>query len=91
MTHGNSDTFGIYWSENLPGLPTSRQASRGDSNQYSVYGANDMARIQFHSLTLSSNYSMAGFNMGGSYNNWSLELADPADFSGRADGNDHYG
>jgi hypothetical protein len=63
-THGNSDTFGINWSEFVPGLPTLTASFQRGSNQYSVYGATDNGNSDFHSLTLSSNYSIAGFNMG---------------------------
>jgi hypothetical protein len=68
-THGNSDTFGINWSEFLPGLPTLTASFQRGSNDYSVYGETANGNSDFHSLTLSSNYSIAGFNMGASYNN----------------------
>ena len=86
-THGNSDTFGINWSEFLPGLPTLTASFQRGSNQYSVYGATDNGNSDFHSLTLSSNYSIAGFNMGGSYNNGASNSLIPQVFQGEQSGN----
>ncbi len=85
-THGNSDTFGISWSEFLPGLPTLTASFQRGSNEYSVYGATDNGNSDFHSLTLSSNYSIAGFNMGASYNNGASNSLIPEVFAGEQTG-----
>jgi hypothetical protein len=85
-THGNSDTFGISWSEFVPGLPTLTANFQRGSNQYSVYGATDNGNSDFHSLTLSSNYSIAGFNMGSSYNNGVSNSLIPQVFQGEQTG-----
>ncbi|MFZ0313077.1 MAG: hypothetical protein WAL85_10265 [Candidatus Korobacteraceae bacterium] len=85
-TYGNSDTFGISWSEFLPGLPTLTASFQRGSNEYSVYGATDNGNSDFHSLTLSSNYSIAGFNMGGSYNNGASNSLIPQIFEGEQTG-----
>ncbi len=85
-TYGNSDTFGISWSEFLPGLPTLTASFQRGSNDYSVYGATDNGNSDFHSLTLSSNYSIAGFNMGGSYNNGASNSLIPQIFEGEQTG-----
>jgi hypothetical protein len=67
-THGNSDTFGINWSAFLPGLPSLTASFQRGSNQYSIYGDNSSGNSDFHSFSLSSAYSIAGFNLGASYN-----------------------
>jgi len=85
-THGNSDTFGIAWSEFVPGLPTLTASFQRGSNQYSVYGATDNGNSTFHSLNLSSNYSIAGFNLGGSYNNGASNSVIPQVFQGEQTG-----
>lgn len=85
-THGNSDTFGIAWSEFVPGLPTLTASFQRGSNQYSVYGAPDNGNSTFHSLNLSSNYSIAGFNLGDSYNNGASNSLIPAVFQGEQTG-----
>ena len=41
VTHGNSDTFGINWSENLPNAPSFSAGFQMGNSQYSVYGTND--------------------------------------------------
>jgi hypothetical protein len=67
VTHGNSDTFGINWSENLPDAPSFSAGFQMGSSQYSVYGSNDLGNNSFHSLNLHSGYTVAGFNMGAYY------------------------
>jgi len=67
VTHGNSDTFGINWSENLPDAPSFSADFQSGSSQYSVYGATDVGENSFHSLNLHSGYRWAGFNMGAYY------------------------
>jgi hypothetical protein len=85
-THGNSDTFGIAWSEFVPGLPSLTASFQRGSNQYSVYGATDNGNSDFHSLNLSSNYSIAGFNLGGSYTNGASNSLIPEVFQGEQTG-----
>jgi hypothetical protein len=67
VTHGNSDAFGINWSENLPDAPTVSAGFQTGSSKYSVYGTSDNGASAFHSLNLHSSYSILGFNMGAYY------------------------
>lgn len=67
VTHGNSDTFGINWSENLPNVPTFTAGYQMGSSSYDVYGANNQGTSRFDSLNLHSSYRLAGFNMGAFY------------------------
>jgi hypothetical protein len=67
VTHGNSSTFGINWSENLPDAPGFSAGYQSGSSQYSVYGSNDQGESKFHSLNLHSSYKLAGFNLGAYY------------------------
>ena len=78
VTHGNSDTFGINWSENLPDAPSFSAGFQSGTSQYSVYGTNDNGKNSFHSLNLHSGYRWEGFNMGAYYLNWIGTLADSA-------------
>jgi hypothetical protein len=64
VTHGNNDTFGVNWSENLPDAPSFSAGFQMGSSQYSVYGTDDQGSSAFHSLNLHSGYRVAGFNMG---------------------------
>ena len=67
VTHGDNDTFGINWSENLPDAPSFSAGFQIGSSKYSVYGTNDTGNNSFQSLNLHSAYTAAGFNMGAYY------------------------
>lgn len=69
VTHGNSGTFGVNWSENLPDKPSFSAGYQLGSSQYTVYGTNDQGTNNFHSLNLHSGYRWAGFNLSGYYTN----------------------
>lgn len=67
VTHGNSDSLGISWSENLPDAPSFSAGFVMGNSQYSIYGTSEQGDNQFHSLNLHSGYSYAGFGMGAYY------------------------
>lgn len=67
VTHGNSDTFSIGWSENIPDVPSFSAAFQMGGGSYSVYGANEEGSSSFRSLSLHSSYRLAGFGMGAYY------------------------
>jgi hypothetical protein len=69
VTHGNSDTFGITWNENLPNAPSFSAGFQKGSSNYSVYGTHDDGQNSFHSLNLHSGYRWEGFTMGAYYTN----------------------
>ncbi|MDR3739277.1 MAG: hypothetical protein P4L40_09685 [Terracidiphilus sp.] len=63
VTHGNSQTFGVNWAENLTGKPSFSAGYQMGSSQYTVYGTNNDGKNNFRSLNLRSNYTLDGFNM----------------------------
>lgn len=67
VTHGNSDTFGVNWSENLEGVPTFSAGYQMGKSKYSVYGSNDEGNNAFRSVNLHSGYVWEGFNLGAFY------------------------
>ena len=67
VTHGNSDTFGINWNENLDGKPSFSAGYQTGKSKYNVYGSNDNGNNAFHSLNLHSGYRWQGFNLGSFY------------------------
>jgi hypothetical protein len=69
VTHGNSNTFGVNWSENVPEMPSFSAGFQLGNSNYSVYGTNDSGQNSFHSLNLHSSYKWAGFNTGAYYTN----------------------
>ncbi len=64
-THGNSDTFGISWSEILPDWPSLSASFQAAKNQYSIYGSNDNGSSDSRSFSLRSAYMLKGFNLAG--------------------------
>ncbi len=64
-TKGNSDTFGISWSEILPNLPSLSANFQMSDNKYSIYGSNDNGSTTSRSFGLRSAYMLAGFNLAG--------------------------
>jgi len=89
VTHGNSDTFGINWNENLPGVPSFSAAFQMGNSQYSVYGASDGGKNAFHSLNLHSGYSIEGFNMGAYYSDGGGHSLIPQVVAGQSDTETH--
>ena len=69
VTHGNSDTFGVNWGENLPNVPSLAAGFQMGTSNYSVYGTNDQGSNAFHSVNLHSGYKLAGLNMAAYYSN----------------------
>lgn len=95
VTHGNNDTFGITWSENLPDAPSFSAGFQTGRSQYNVYGANDEGNNSFHSLNLHSGYKWEGFNMGAYYIKGNNSALVPQVITGEAltihSANDSYG
>jgi hypothetical protein len=67
VTHGNSDTFGINWSELLPDKPTFSAGFDMGNSEYTVYGTKDTGSNHFRSVNLHSSYHLAGYSLGAFY------------------------
>ena len=80
-TKGNSDAFGIGWSENVPNLPTLAASYQQGSNDYTIYGENSSSTNSFHSLNLTSSYQWSGFNLNGGFNHSQAHSEFPSIFS----------
>lgn len=79
-TTGNSQNFGINWSALFPDYPTLSVGYQTGTSNYSLYGTNDEGSSNFHSLFLNSNYSIAGFGLGASFNKGSSNALIPGIF-----------
>jgi hypothetical protein len=79
-TRGNSDTFGVTWSENLPDEPSLSATFQTGGNQYSVVGTDNNGNSAFHSFTLRSGYVLDGFNLGAYFQNGSSNSMVPQIF-----------
>ncbi len=66
-TRGNSDTFGINWSEILPNTPSLSVGFQRGSSDYSIFGTDQNGNSTFHTLNLHSGYVYDGFGMGAFY------------------------
>jgi hypothetical protein len=64
-TNSNSQDFGINWSVLFPHRPTLNVNYQRGHNDYSLYGTNEDGNSKFQSLTFNSNYTLAGFGLGG--------------------------
>ena len=76
-THGNSQTFGINWSEMVPDKPSLSASFQMGSNDYSVYGTNESGNSAFHGFSVRSGYLLDGFNLAGFYSNSSSHALMP--------------
>jgi len=80
-THGNSDTFGINWSETVPGLPSLSAGFQKGGSQYSIYGTNDNGNSGFDSFTLHSGYVIDGLSLSAYYQKGASQSLIPQVFS----------
>ena len=79
VTHGNSDNFGVNWSENLPDKPSlSAGLPDGEQPVFRVRNQRSGERTRFIRFNLHSGYNVAGFNMGAYYINGGGHSRDPA-------------
>lgn len=68
-TYGNSDVFGISWSEIIPDIPSLTVSFQTGSSQYSLFGINQDGRTHFRNFTARSGYRVEGFNLSAYYSN----------------------
>ncbi len=66
-TKGNSNTFGINWSESLPDEPSLSVGYQRGSNQYSIFGSDQNGSSTFSSVNIHSGYRLHGFGLGAFY------------------------
>ena len=66
-THGNSDTFGINWSELIPDKPSLSFGYQKGTNDYSLFGTDQNGTTQFQGFNVRSGYRLEGFNLGAYY------------------------
>ncbi len=64
-TSGNSQTLGVAWSANPTNTLSFSAGYQNANNNSSVYGTNSLIESNFNSLFATSNYTVAGFRLGG--------------------------
>lgn len=82
-THGDNSTFSLGWGIQVPEYPTvSFRFSDGSIND-SVLGSNSDASLHTKTFTVSSAYTIAGFNLGGGYSHNTSHSLVPEFLSGK--------
>jgi hypothetical protein len=77
-THGSGQSFGISWSELLPGLPPLYASFGTSSNTYSALGTNEENHNSSTNFNLHSNYRLAGFDLAGSFGHQNQSYTSPS-------------
>jgi hypothetical protein len=96
VTHGNSDTFGVNWGENIPDKPSLSVGFQLGDSKYSVYGTDDNGSSKFDSLSMHSAYSIDGLGLTAYFTGGKSHALIPEVVSGENDsetesGNEAYG
>ncbi|HWT65645.1 MAG TPA: hypothetical protein VN151_05990 [Terracidiphilus sp.] len=86
VTHGNSDTFGITWAENLTDMPSLSVGYQMGSSDYTVYGSTNSGNTNFRSLNVHSGYTLAGFGLTAFFNDGNGHSVLPEVVTGTASG-----
>ena len=82
VTHGDSDSFSVNWSERLPGKPSASFGYQLGDNKYSIYGSGDQGSNKFQSLNATTSYKWQGFDASGFYTNGGSQADIPEIISG---------
>jgi hypothetical protein len=72
-TNGNSQSFGVSWSELLPDWPTLMANYAITSSSASIYGTQQESSQTDHDLMLMSTYKLAGFRISGGYTHRNID------------------
>ena len=83
--HGDSQGFGVNWSEILPNMPTLAASYAVGDGTSSIYGSQDQSSQSNRILTLVSTYSVSGFRMTGGYTHRNVDANYPQVLEGSAD------
>lgn len=82
VTHGNSNTFSVGWSENIPEAPSFSAGFQMGNSDYTVYGANEGGNNAFRTVNLHSSYRLAGYSFGAYYSTGDNQSLIPEVLSG---------
>lgn len=66
-SHGNSDAFGVNWTEHLPQLPTVTIGYQQGSSSSSIFGSQADIISSFRGVNVAANYTVGGFALSGAY------------------------
>src|SRR5215472_3462548 len=80
VTHGNSGSFGIGWSEIVPHFPSLSASYQQGSGDFQAYGAGAHSLTQSHAFNSSATYRIDGFNLNATYHYGTNEAQLPSSF-----------
>jgi hypothetical protein len=95
VSQGNSDSFGIGWTEAIPDKPVLSFAYQQGGSDYSLLGANSDSHSHFRSFTTSASHYIDGFRLNADYHHSTSRTEFPVIFAGERlqqsdTGNDSY-
>jgi hypothetical protein len=67
VTHGNSDSFGIGWSEVIPHFPSLSASYQQGSGDFEAFGASGHSLTESRAFNTSAAYRVDGFNLNAGY------------------------
>lgn len=85
-TVGTGHTFGVGWSELVPGLPTLSASYSQSDGGGTLYGTNESSNSSTRTFNLRSNYHRAGWNLNASYTHLAVDSKVPLFLSGEIAG-----
>jgi len=93
--HGNTDSFGIGWTEALPDKPLLSVGYQQGSSDYSLFGTNSDSTAHYRSFNAMAAHTLDGFRLNANYHHTSTETEFPQIFAGQQvqksdSGNDAY-
>lgn len=67
VTHGNSRSFGIGWSELIPAKPAITASYQQGSSEYSVFGTNNTSDVHYRNFATTISHNIDGFQLNGNF------------------------
>jgi hypothetical protein len=82
LNHGNSDAFGIGWSENVPHFPSLSVGYQQANGDFETFGSAAHSLNQSRGLNTSAAYRIDGFALNGTYHYGTNDTELPSSFTG---------
>jgi hypothetical protein len=82
LSHGNSDSFGIGWSENIPHFPSLSIGYQQANGDFETFGSTAHTLNQSRGLNTSATYRIDGFALNGTYHYGTNDTQLPSSFTG---------
>ena len=80
LNHGNSNSFGIGWSEIIPDFPSLSVGYQQGGSNFETYGASGESQTHNRTFNISSAYRIDGFGLNANYHHGTTEAQLPSLF-----------